>query len=122
MHNALDMPTPGRWIAAWLLSVLVVVILYVIIRAIIFILQFPSSSQIDLEQLISLSNFSGLRAYRIAVEQFLKPYLEDFTNLSPKNREKFLQLLDVDEIMVSAKSLLDPERGILKVVQCVYFK
>lgn len=110
LHDALILPDPGRWIAVGFLCVLVGIILYVIIQAVLFIARLSSGSQLSIEQLVSLSNFPGIRTYRVACEEFLKPYLEGLIGRPQKTQAKFLQMVGADKIIESAQALLDADR------------
>ena len=110
LHDALALPAPGRWVAIWFLFALVSIIVYVVVQAVIFIARLSSSSQLSIDQLVSMTNFTGLRSYRIATEEFLKPYLRDLIGRPQKSLEKFLQMTDADKIIESANRLLDSDR------------
>ncbi|MEA1921215.1 MAG: DUF697 domain-containing protein [Pseudomonadota bacterium] len=110
LHDALALPVPGRWVAICLLSVLVGVIGYVMGRALFFTRRLSRGSQLSIDQLVSMSNFTGLRSYRIAKEEFLQPYLNDLISRPPKTLNKFLQMNDADKVIESAHRLLDSKR------------
>jgi len=112
LHDALTMPTPGREAALGLLALLLCIIVYVIIRALVFAVRLSGGSQLNIEQLVSITNFNGLRSYRLATEEFLKPYLRKLVKLKPKQRKKFLQTggKNAEKIIAAANRLLETER------------
>ena len=110
LHDALALPAPGRWVAIGFLIVLVGIIGYVIVRAAYFTVHLSRGSQLSIEQLVSVGDLTGLRSYRLASEEFLKPYLRGLIGRPKKTLEKFLQMSDADSIIESANRLLDPDR------------
>jgi uncharacterized membrane protein YcjF (UPF0283 family) len=111
-NQIMQLSVPLRALSLAVMTILLGIIVWVVGRGIIFLVGLAGGAQLDCEQLGSLGENRGLKACRLARQEFLEPYLRRLQALEGKKRERFLLLVGDRPILEAAGKLLDGTRRI----------